>query len=91
MNKTDLIALVADKAELTKVDAEKAVEALLDGIVEALARGEEVKISGFGIFSKKVRAARDGTNPSTQVKIHIPASSTVSFKVSKPLKEKLNK
>ena len=56
----------------------------------AVVKGEEVKLSGFGIFSKKARAAREGTNPSNQKKIKIPASNTVAFKVSKAFKEKLN-
>lgn len=90
MNKAELVELVADKAELSKKDAEAAVDAVLDVIVAAVVKGEEVKLSGFGIFSKKARAAREGTNPSNQAKIQIPASNTVAFKVSKAFKEKLN-
>lgn len=89
MNKAELIEKVARSAELTKRDAEAAVAAILDEIEAALLKGEEVKISGFGIFEVKERAARDGTNPATQEKIHIPASKSVGFKVSKALKEKL--
>lgn len=90
MNKAELIEAVAAKAELSKRDAEAAVDAVVDVITATLIKGDAVKISGFGIFEKKERAAREGTNPSTQEKITIPASTSVSFKVSKGLKEKLN-
>lgn len=90
MNKAELIEAVAEKAELSKRDAEAAVDAVIDVITDTLIKGDNVKISGFGIFEKKHRAAREGTNPSTQAKISIPESTSVSFKVSKGLKEKLN-
>ena len=90
MNKNDLILEVAEKAEITKREAETAVDAALSIIESALIKGETVKISGFGVFTRKDRHARTGTNPSNQSAITIPASSTVSFKVSKSLKEKLN-
>ena len=90
MNKAELVEAVAEKAELSKRDAEAAVDAVLEVIEADVVKGEEVKLSGFGIFSKKARAAREGTNPSNQKKIKIPASNTVAFKVSKAFKEKLN-
>ena len=90
MNKAELIALVADKANVTQKDAEAVIDSAIALTVEKLVAGESVKLSGFGIFEKKGRAARVGTNPSSGAKIEIPASSTVSFKVSKGLKEKLN-
>ena len=90
MNKAELVEAVAEKAELSKRDAEAAVDAVLEVIEAAVVKGEEVKLSGFGIFSKKARAAREGTNPSNQKKIKIPASNNVAFKVSKAFKEKLN-
>ena len=90
MNKAELVEAVAEKAELSKRDAEAAVDDVLEVIEAAVVKGEEVKLSGFGIFSKKARAAREGTNPSNQKKIKIPASNTVAFKVSKAFKEKLN-
>ncbi|MBO8426621.1 MAG: HU family DNA-binding protein [Firmicutes bacterium] len=90
MNKHELVGLVAEKAELSNSDAEKAVDALLDTIVDALVKGEAVKITGFGIFEKKERAARIGTNPASGEKIEIAAAKSVGFKVSKNLKEKLN-
>lgn len=90
MNKAELIAMAADKADVSKSDAEKVVDAVLGLIEGALMKGEEVKISGFGIFEKRDRASRVGTNPANGDKIEIPASATVSFKPSKGLKEKLN-
>ena len=90
MNKAELVEAVAEKAELSKRDAEAAVDAVFEVIEAAVVKGEEVKLSGFGIFSKNARAAREGTNPSNQSKIKIPASNTVAFKVSKAFKEKLN-
>ena len=90
MNKAELIAAAAAKAEVSHRDAEAVIEAVLDLIEENLVAGREVKISGFGIFEKKGRAARVGTNPSSGAKIEIPASNTVGFKPSKGLREKLN-
>jgi DNA-binding protein HU-beta len=90
MNKAELVVEVAEKAEISKRDADAAIEAVFQVIEAALVKGEEVKLSGFGIFEKKHRAAREGTNPATQQKIKIPASASVSFKVSKALKDKLN-
>ena len=90
MNKAELALAVAEKAEIAKGDAQAAVDAVFEIIEKALVKGDEVKVSGFGIFSKKERAAREGTNPSTQEKIQIPASASVNFKVSKTLKDKLN-
>lgn len=90
MNKAELVEAIAEKAELSKRDAEAAVDAVLEVVIGAVVKGEEVKLSGFGIFSKKSRAEREGTNPSNQEKIKIPASNTVAFKVSKAFKEKLN-
>ncbi len=90
MNKTDLILAVAEKAEVSKREAEDVIEAALAIVEAALIKGEAVKISGFGVLTKKERAQREGTNPSNQEKIVIPSSATVNLKVSKSLKEKLN-
>ncbi len=92
MNKTQLIDVVAAKvADLKKKDAEAAVAATLEAIVEALAAGDKVQIIGFGSFEVKERAAREGRNPKDPTKtIQIPASKTVGFSASKVLKEKLN-
>ncbi len=90
MNKAELIQAVMAKAEVSHRDAEAVVEAVLDTIAAAVVKGDAVKLSGFGIFEKKERAARVGTNPASGEKIEIPASNSVSFKPSKSLKEKLN-
>ena len=74
MNKTELTAAVAAKAELSKKDAEAAVSAVLDSIKDALAEGDKVSLVGFGTFSVKTRAARTGINPSTKETISIPES-----------------
>lgn len=89
MNKTDLIYAVADKAELSKKDAEKAVKAFTDTIAEELKKGEKVQLVGFGTFEVTERAARQGRNPSTGEAIQIPASKNVHFKAGKILKDEL--
>ena len=90
MNKTELITAVAQEAEMTKKDAEKAVKAVIDVVSQALVKGEKVQLIGFGTFEVRERKARAGHNPSTQVEIKIPASKTPAFRVSKQLKEKVN-
>ena len=90
MNKTELITLVAQEAEMTKKDAEKAVKAVIDVISDALVKGEKVQVIVFGTFEVRQRKAREGHNPANQKTIQIPASKTPSFKVSKQLKEKVN-
>ena len=87
MNKTELIAAVAEKTGMTKKDAERAVAATLDSITASLAKGERAQLSGFGIFEVKERAARIGRNPHTKEAIEIPASRTPVFKASKALKD----
>ena len=74
MNKVELADLVAERARLTKKDATIAVDALFDGIVEALAKGEEVRVAGFGTIEVKERKPRQGVNPSTGEKMTIPAA-----------------
>ena len=86
MNKTDLIAAVAEKADITKKDAEKAVTAVFDTIIEKVADGEEVRIVGFGAFERHERKARVGSNPQTKEKITIPASNVPAFKAGKVFK-----
>lgn len=90
MNKTELIAAVAEEAEMTKKDAEKAVKAVIDVISDALVQGDKVQLIGFGTFEVRERGARVGHNPSTQKEIEIPASKAPAFRVSKQLKEKVN-
>ncbi len=90
MNKTELITAVAQEAEMTKKDAEKAVKAVIDVVSGALVKGDKVQIIGFGTFEVRQRKARVGHNPATQDEIKIPASKTPAFRVSKQLKEKVN-
>ena len=87
MNKTELIAAVAEKAELSKKDAEAAITAMVDAITEALSQEEKVQLVGFGSVEVKVRAERLGRNPKTKEEIHIPASKTPVFKAGKALKD----
>ncbi len=87
MNKTELIAAVAEKAELSKKDAEAAVSAAIDAITAALSQDEKVQLVGFGSFEVKARAERVGRNPKTKESIKIPASKTPVFKAGKALKD----
>lgn len=87
MNKTELIAQIADKAELSKKDAEKALNAFIESVTEGLKKGEKVVLVGFGSFETKKRAARKGKNPQTGAIIDIPAATVPSFKVGKGLKD----
>lgn len=80
MNKTELVAAVAAKAELSKKDAEAAVNAVFDSVKDALAEGDKVSLIGFGTFSVKTRAARTGLNPRTKETIEIPESKVPAFK-----------
>ena len=90
MNKTDLVVAITEKTDLSKVDVELVIDEFLNLIEENIIDGEEVKISNFGVFYKKARLARKGTNPSDGSIITIPANNTVGFRPSKMLKEKLN-
>ena len=91
MNKTELIAAVAAKAGMSKKDAERAVNAAFDSITAALAEGDRVQLSGFGIFEVKTREARTGRNPRTKETIQIPASKAPVFKASSALKATVSK
>ena len=91
MNKTELIAAVAEKAGLTKKDAERVVNATIETITESLVKGDKVQISGFGIFEVKAREARVGRNPRTKQTIQIPATKLPAFKASKTLKDAVAK
>jgi DNA-binding protein HU-beta len=90
MNKTDLIAAIAAKTELTKKDAEKALRAFEEAITEELIRGGKVQLVGFGTFDVAQRAAREGRNPQTRETMPIPASKAPRFKVGKALKDAVN-
>ena len=89
MNKVELVAAVAEKAELSKKDAEKAVSAVLDTVVETLASGDKVSVVGFGSFEIRERAERQGINPRTREPITIAASRSIVFKPGKSLKDTL--
>ena len=91
MNKTELIAAVAERADLTKKDAERVVNATIDTITASLVKGEKVQISGFGTFEAKEREARVGRNPHTKEEIHIPSTRVPAFKASKALKDSVAK
>ena len=91
MNKTELIAAVAESAGLTKKDAERVLNAAIDTITGSLVKGEKVQISGFGTFEIKDREARIGRNPHTKEAIDIPATRVPTFKPSKALKDNVAK
>lgn len=91
MNKTELIAAVAEKTGLTKKDAERVVSATFESITAAMTKGDKVQVSGFGIFEVKAREARVGRNPRTKEQIQIPATRLPAFKASKTLKDAVAK
>lgn len=86
MNKNELVSVVSKKAEISKKDAVKVVDATFAAIEEALAKGEKVQLIGFGTFEVRERAARKGRNPQTGEEIEIPASKIPAFKPGKSLK-----
>ena len=90
MNKSELVASVAEVAEFTKKDAEKAVNAVFASVQKALVEDDKVQIIGFGTFEVRTRAARKGRNPQTGDTIEIPASKNPVFKAGKALKEAVN-
>ena len=90
MNKTELVANVAEKAGLSKKDAEKALSAVIESVEEALVEGDKVQLIGFGTFEVKDRAARTGGNPQTGKEIKIAASRNPVFKAGKALKDAVN-
>lgn len=91
MNKAQLVAAIADKAGLSKKDAEKAMNAVFDEITGALKKGDKVQLVGFGSFEVRERAARKGRNPQTKTEIVIPASKLPVFKAGKALKDAVAK
>jgi DNA-binding protein HU-beta len=90
MNKADFIAAVADSAELSKADAGRAVDAMVETITKALKKGDSVTLVGFGTFAIRKRAARTGRNPRTGQTIKIKASKNPAFKAGKALKDAVN-
>ena len=90
MNKTELVAAMAEKTELSKKDAEKALKAFIDVVAEELKKGEKVQLVGFGTFEVAEREAREGRNPRTGETMTIAASKSPKFKAGKALKDSLN-
>ena len=91
MKKTDLIAAVAEQSGLSKKDAEKAINATIDTIINAVAEGDKIQLTGFGTFEQRQRNARTGVDPRTGNSIEIPASKVPAFKAGKAFKDAVNK
>ncbi len=87
MNKSELISVVAEKADMTKKDTEKVVSAVFESIEESLGKGEKVQVIGFGTFDVRARKEREGRNPATGEAIQIPAVKVPVFKAGKALKD----
>ena len=90
MNKTELIAAIASKTELSKKDAEKALKAFTDVVTEELKKGEKIQLVGFGTFEPRKRAARIGRNPQTGKELKIPAKTVPAFSAGKKFKTIVN-
>ena len=90
MNKTELIAAVAEKAEISKKDSEKALKAFIDVVTDELKNGEKIQLVGFGTFEVSERAAREGRNPQTGKTMKIEACKAPKFKARKALKDAIN-
>ena len=90
MNKTELVAAIAEKAELSKKDAEKALKAFTETVAEQLKNGDEIQLVGFGTFEVSERAAREGRNPQTGETMKIAACKAPKFKAGKALKDAIN-
>ncbi|MBQ3583951.1 MAG: HU family DNA-binding protein [Lachnospiraceae bacterium] len=91
MNKAELVAAIAEKTELSKKDAEKALKAFTDVVAEELKKGNKIQLVGFGTFDVAKREAREGRNPQTGATMKIPASKAPKFKAGKALKDEINK
>lgn len=90
MNKTELVAAIAEKAEISKKDSEKALKAFIDVVSDQLKKGDKVQLVGFGTFEVSERAAREGRNPQTGETMKIAASKAPKFKAGKALKDMVN-
>ena len=90
MKNTEIVAAIADQADLSKKDAEKALKAFVDVITDELKKGEKIQLVGFGSFEVTERAAREGINPLTKKPMSIPASKAPKFKAGKALKDAVN-
>ena len=91
MNKTEFVAAIAEKADLSKKDTEKALKAFEEVVTEELVKGGEVRLVGFGTFDVLERAAHTGRNPQTKEPMEIPASKAPRFRAGKALKDSVNK
>ena len=91
MNKTELVSAMAEKADVTKKDAEKVLGACIDVVGDALKKGDKIQLVGFGTFETRERAAREGKNPQTGEKIKIAACTVPAFKAGKALKDLIAK
>ncbi|MDO4830654.1 MAG: HU family DNA-binding protein [Clostridia bacterium] len=91
MKKTELVAAIAEQSGLSKKDAEKALSATIDTIINAVANGDKIQLTGFGTFEQRQRNARTGVDPRTGNSIEIPASKVPAFKAGKGFKEIVNK
>lgn len=89
VNKADIVSSMAEKSGLTKKDAEKALDAFIESVIETLEKGDKVQLVGFGTFEVRERAERKGINPQTKEEILIPASKAPVFKAGKLLKERV--
>lgn len=90
MNKSELVAAIAAKTELSKKDSEKVLKAFVDVVTEELTKGEKIQLVGFGTFDVAERAAREGRNPQSGEPMQIPASKAPRFKAGKALKDAVN-
>ncbi len=90
MNKSELVSAIAESAGITKADANRALQALLDTVTSSLSKGDSVALTGFGTFSVAERAARTGRNPSTGKPLQIPAKKVAKFKAGKGLSDSVN-
>ena len=90
MNKTELIAAVAEKAEISKKDSEKALKAFIDVVTDELKNGEKIQLVGFGTFEARARKEREGKNPQNGEKVVIPAATIPAFKAGKAFKDAVN-
>ncbi|PJE79551.1 DNA-binding protein HU-beta [invertebrate metagenome] len=90
MNKNDLVAVIAEQADIPKNQAQQILDAILSSVTQTLKNNDSVNLTGFGTFLQRSRAARMGQNPKTGEKISIPASNTAAFKPGKTLKEAVN-
>ena len=91
MNKSELVAAMAEKANVSKKAAEESLNAILDAVKDAMVKGDKVQLVGFGSFEVRTRAARKGKNPQTGAEMKIPACKAPSFKAGKALKDIVNK